>query len=129
VRDGAASVPGTAEITPAAAFVVLSHGENGLGAWLPSGQRKTTAGVSANEGENTDGAEPFVDKPLSQAVGDEFDDIVIWREKPALAQATGAVYSGPVCTAANNLWTSNSCALGAASDECVAAGAIRSRCS
>ena len=129
VRDGAAGVPGTAEITPAAAFVVLSHGENGLGAWLASGQRKTTAGVSAQEGENTDGAEPFVDKPLSQAVGDEFDDIVIWREKPALAQATGAVYSGPVCTAADNLWTGNGCALGAASDECVAAGAIRSRCS
>ena len=122
-RHGAAGVHSTAEITPAAAFVVLSHGENGLGAWLASGEGKATAGVLAQEGENTDGAEPFVDEPLSQAVGDQFDDIVIWREKRALAQATGAVYSGPVCTAADNLWTGNGCALGAASDECVAAGA------
>ena len=59
VRDGAASVPGTTELTAAAAFVVLSHGENGLGAWLPSGQRKTTAGIPTHEGENTDGAEPL----------------------------------------------------------------------
>jgi prepilin-type N-terminal cleavage/methylation domain-containing protein len=129
IRDGAASVPGTTELTAAAAFVVISHGENGLGAWLPSGQRKTTAGTSAHEAENTDGAEPFVDTALSQATGDEFDDLVIWREKAALAQATGAVFSGSVCSAADNLWTAYSCALGGGADECVAAAAIRARCS
>ncbi len=129
VRNGAASAPGTSELTAAAAFVVISHGENGLGAWLPSGQRKTTAGVSAHEAENTDGAAPFVDKALSQATGDEFDDLVIWREKAALAQAAGAVFAGPVCTAADNLWTAHSCALGGGADECVAAAAIRARCS
>jgi prepilin-type N-terminal cleavage/methylation domain-containing protein len=129
IRDSAASVPGTTELTAAAALVVISHGENGLGAWLPSGQRKTTAGISAHEAENTDGAEPFVDKAPSQAIGDEFDDLVIWRDKGVLAQATGAVFSGSACSAADNLWTAYSCALGGGADECVAAAAIRARCS
>ena len=129
IRDGAASTPGTSELTAVAAFAVISHGDNGLGAWLPSGQRKSTTGIPADEAENTDGAEPFVDKAPSQAAGDEFDDIVIWREKGALAQAAGVVFSGSVCTAANNLWTAHSCALGAGADECVAATAIRARCS
>ncbi len=129
IRDGAASVAGTTELTAQAAFVVISHGENGLGAWLPSGQRKTTASISAHEAENTDGAAPFVDKAPSQAVGDEFDDLVIWRDKSVLAQATGAVFSGAACSAADNLWTTYSCALGGGADECVAAAAIRARCS
>jgi prepilin-type N-terminal cleavage/methylation domain-containing protein len=128
VRDGAAGVPGTSQLTAAAAFAVVSHGDNGLGAWLPSGQRKTTAGIPAHEAENTDGAEPFVDKAQSQASGDEFDDLVIWREKGALAQAAGAVFSGAVCGAADNLWITHSCALGSGADECVAAAAIRARC-
>ena len=129
VRNGAPGIPGTTQISSAAAFIVISHGENGLGAWLPSGQRKTTAGIPTNEAENTDGAAPFVDKAPSQAVGDEFDDLVIWREKGVLAQAAGAVFSGSVCTAANNLWTTYSCAGGGGADECLAAAAIRARCS
>jgi prepilin-type N-terminal cleavage/methylation domain-containing protein len=129
VRDGAVSVPGTTELTAASAFVVMSHGENGLGAWLPSAQRKSTADIPAHEGENADGAEPYVDKAQSQATGDEFDDVVVWREKGALAQAAGAVFSGPICTAADNLWSGYSCAGGSTADECVAAGAVRSRCS
>lgn len=129
VRDGAASAPGSAELTAAAAFVVASHGENGLGAWLPSGQRKTTSGIPTHEAENSDGAAPFVDKALSQASGDEFDDLVIWREKGALAQTAGMVFSGAICSAADNLWSAYSCSGGGSADECVAAGAIRSRCS
>ena len=119
---------GTTQISAAAAFIVISHGENGLGAWLPSGRRKTTAGIPTHEAENTDGAPPFVDKAPSQAVGDEFDDLVIWREKGVLAQAAGAVFSGTVCTAANNLWTTYSCAAAGGADECLAAAAIRARC-
>ncbi len=129
IHDGAQGVAGTTEISAAAAFIVISHGENGLGAWLQSGQRKTTAGIGPHEAENTDGAAPFVDKAPSQAVGDEFDDLVIWREKGVLAQAAGAVFSGTVCTAANNLWTTYSCAGGGGADECLAAAAIRARCS
>jgi prepilin-type N-terminal cleavage/methylation domain-containing protein len=128
VRDGAAGAPGTSELTPVAAFVVLSHGENGLGGWLASGQRMTTTGVPTHEAENTDGVEPFVDTALSEAVGDEFDDLTLWREKPSLAQATGAVFSGTVCIAADNLWTTSACTGGSTADECVSAGAIRSRC-
>lgn len=128
VRDGATSVPGTMQITPSGAFVVISHGENGRGAWLDSSQRMTTAGVSSHEAENTDGAAPFVDTARSEAVGAEFDDFVLWREKPGLAQAAGAVFSGAICTAADNVWTASSCALDSTPDECVAAGAVRSRC-
>lgn len=128
VRDGAASDPGSSELTAEAAFVVVSHGENGLGAWLASANRKTTAGIPTHEAENTDGAAPFVDKEPSEAVGDAFDDLVLWRERPALARATGATFSGAACTAADNLWTAHGCAGGSGLDECVAAGAIRARC-
>jgi prepilin-type N-terminal cleavage/methylation domain-containing protein len=129
VRNGAASAPGSTELTGAAAFVVASRGENGLGAWLPSGQRKSTAGIPTHEAENADGSAPFVDRAYSQASGDEFDDLVIWREKSALAQAAGAVFAGAICTAADTLWAGHGCAGGSSTDECVAAGAIRSRCS
>ena len=129
IRNGAASAAGTAELTAAAAFIVASHGENGLGAWLPSGRRKTTGGIPDHEAANSDGLEPFVDKALSQASGDEFDDLVIWREKGALARSAGMVFSGALCSLADNLWTSYGCGGGSGADECVAAGAIRARCS
>ena len=128
IRNGAASQPGTTELTAAAAFVVISHGENGLGAWLPSGQQKDPAGAPTHEDPNIGGAGPFVDKALSQASGDAFDDLVIWREKGALAQAAGAVFSGAICSAADNLWAGYGCAGGSSADECVTAGALRARC-
>lgn len=119
---------GTSELTAAAAFVVISHGENGLGAWLPSGRQKPEAGIPADEDLNTGGTGPFVDRAYSQASGDEFDDLVIWREKGALAQTAGMVFSGAICSAADNLWAGYSCSGGSSVDECVAAAAIRSRC-
>jgi prepilin-type N-terminal cleavage/methylation domain-containing protein len=128
VRDGAASVAGTSELTAAAAFIVISHGENGLGAWLASSNRRATTGVPTHEAENTDGGAPFVDTPISAASGEEFDDIILWREKAPLAQATGATFSGTVCAAADNVWTASSCSGGSSVDECLAAGAVRARC-
>jgi len=46
--------------------IVVSHGKN----WAVS--------TSADEAENTDGDTIFVDKDYSQAVGSEFDDMLIW---------------------------------------------------
>lgn len=128
VRDGAAGSPGSGQLTANAAFVILSHGENGLGAWLDSGRRMTTAGIPPHEDENADGAAPFVDRPISQVAGELFDDVALWRDKPALARSAGAVYSGAICTAADRLWSDNGCGLGSTIDACLAAGAIRSRC-
>lgn len=128
VRDGAAGTPGSSELSANAAFVILSHGENGLGGWLESGQRMSTSGIPTDEAENADGAEPFVDRPISELDDDAFDDVTLWREKPALAQSAGAVFSGAICGAADTLWADNGCALGSTDEACVAAGAIRSRC-
>lgn len=52
--------------------VILSHGKNGLGAYLPSGVQ--IAGVVGNESENSDTDEYFI----SQALDPNFDDIVVW---------------------------------------------------
>jgi prepilin-type N-terminal cleavage/methylation domain-containing protein len=128
LRDGAAGTPGSSELSANAAFVILSHGENGLGGWLESGRRMSTTGIPTDEAENADGAEPFVDRPISKVAGDAFDDVTLWREKAALAKSAGAVFSGAICAAADTLWADNGCALGSADDACVAAGAIRSRC-
>jgi hypothetical protein len=128
VRDGAPGTPGSTELTTSAAFVILSHGENGLGAWLDGGHRMATTGIPAHEDENADGSPPFVDRPVSQVAGDVFDDMALWRDKPGLAQSAGAVFSGAICTAADGLWAANGCSLGSGIDECVTAGAIRARC-
>jgi prepilin-type N-terminal cleavage/methylation domain-containing protein len=128
VRDGAPGTPGSTELTTSAAFVILSHGENGLGAWLDGGHRMATTGIPAHEDENADGAPPFVDRPVSQVAGDVFDDMALWRDKPGLAQSAGAVFSGAICTAADGLWAANGCSLGSGIDEGVTAGAIRARC-
>lgn len=128
VRDGAVGSPGSSELTASVAFVIVSHGENGFGAWLESSQRMAMTAIPADEAANADGATPFVDRPASQMSGDEFDDLVLWREKPALAREAGAVFSGAICVAADSLWSSNGCDLGSAIDACVTAGAIRSRC-
>lgn len=53
--------------------VVLSHGKNGLGAWLPSGTQ--VAGASGDEQGNADSSSAtFVDR----TPGVDFDDVVTW---------------------------------------------------
>ncbi|MEE9552066.1 MAG: hypothetical protein V3V89_03380, partial [Gammaproteobacteria bacterium] len=58
--DGGANI---ATLVPA---LVVSHGKN----WAVS--------TSADEAENTDGDDDFVDKDYSQTGGSEFDDMLIW---------------------------------------------------
>lgn len=53
--------------------VIVSHGKNGFGAYLPNGNRVPLSG-SADERENTDHDATFV----SRTPDDGFDDLVAW---------------------------------------------------
>jgi len=77
--DGAGGVS-INPLDPAAA-VILSHGNNGYGAYLPqTGIRMTLApAVSVNSLENTDNDIDFVIKEYSNVLGVSlYDDIVMW---------------------------------------------------
>jgi len=59
-----------------AVYVVISHGDNGKGAWLHSGAR-FVATVSADEIENADAGDTlFRDSPYADPGADEFDDLL-----------------------------------------------------
>jgi len=61
--------------------VIVSHGINGLGAYLPSGQRiLPVPATTTNEGENSNIDDNFVSRPLTSAneTGGYFDDQVVW---------------------------------------------------
>lgn len=59
-----------------AAYVVVSHGINGSGAFMPSGIKLTASG-NANEIENSDGDGTYVKASLSST----FDDLVVFGTK------------------------------------------------
>lgn len=62
-----------------AVIAVISHGNNGWGAYLPiTGTRITANGGDPDEDENTDNDLELVDRTFSKATGDAFDDIVMW---------------------------------------------------
>lgn len=63
----------------AAVAVIVSHGENGFGAYLPmTGTRMLPLPTTADEAENTDADTEYVQKSPSEAVANPFDDIVMW---------------------------------------------------
>jgi len=64
--DVAAIAGNTGDIATAIPAVVISHGKN----WAFT--------ASADEVQNTDGDNEFVDKDYSQTAGAEFDDLMIW---------------------------------------------------
>lgn len=64
--DVAADASNTGDIATAIPAVVVSHGKN----WAFA--------ASADEGQNTDGDNEFVDKDYTQTAGAEFDDMLIW---------------------------------------------------
>jgi hypothetical protein len=72
-------------------FVLVSHGANGKGAFLPKGTRiPTDASTGTAEIENQNGDNIFVYAPLSDAKGPaHFDDIVMWQTQDDLYSALG----------------------------------------
>ena len=129
VRDGDDSVTGTAELTDIAAFVLISHGENGYGAWTRFGNQIDDTDSSTDELLNIGGAQPFADRRLAGVLDEDFDDMVLWRERAFLARATGVAFNGSVCSSATNLWASENCSTDSSSDSCQVAEAVLSRCS
>jgi prepilin-type N-terminal cleavage/methylation domain-containing protein len=54
--------------------IIISHGQNGYGAYLPTGVPLPTTSAGTDEKENTDGTTPFVSHDNTT----DFDDLVVW---------------------------------------------------
>lgn len=128
MRDGDVSNPASTQLAADAAYAVISQGENGLGAWQGTGIQKPLAGIDTDEALNINGSGTYVDRRFSSLPGDAFDDLVIWRQKTLLSQASGASFTGAVCLAANNLSTATGCPGGATGDACTISEAVLARC-
>lgn len=76
VKSGAG---GATLVTGGVPAVVLSHGRNGLGAYMPQGTRIAPNGASADELENANGDSVFVANAAS-------DDQVVWVPAALLMQ-------------------------------------------
>lgn len=75
------------------AYVLISHGESGLGAYLPGGNRVTPLPVS-NEAANTGAVGPFIRTSHSApgtdpATAAHFDDVMAWATISDLARRSG----------------------------------------
>ena len=70
----AASATYTANITDNAPAVIVSHGANGLGAYMPNGGNIPITGASSDEASNADNNNDFVYHEATS----NFDDQVIW---------------------------------------------------
>ncbi|MEO5617644.1 MAG: hypothetical protein ABIS67_07715 [Candidatus Eisenbacteria bacterium] len=75
-----------------AAYVLVSHGPSGLGAFTTGGQQKAMP-VSADEVANLNATGPFVAKAVSQGVGPEdaahFDDLLAFASVGDLVRQAG----------------------------------------
>jgi prepilin-type N-terminal cleavage/methylation domain-containing protein len=77
----------------APAFALVSHGPNGLGAYLVNGtDGRNSYPTSANEVENTNNDRIFVDRDISMGAGaGYYDDIVRWMTQDGILAAHGAL--------------------------------------
>ncbi len=74
-------LPATTIITSAAVAVVVSHGNNGLGAISADTNLARPAPTSADEIENTDADLDSVSRVKSNVAASVFDDVVVWLPK------------------------------------------------
>jgi len=84
------------------AIVLISHGRNGMGAYLGTGthSRAPVGGTSAGEIANASGDKGntvFVDMPRTESPSGYFDDIVIFKTLPSLYAEVGG-NSGGACS-------------------------------
>jgi hypothetical protein len=73
------------------AYILISHGTNGYGAYLPDGTQLSTTGASVDELQNFN--EPYVQKDVMEG-GAAFDDVVRFKERWQMTSGT-SLYSGP----------------------------------
>jgi hypothetical protein len=83
--DELPAVDGTQEVF---AFAIISHGDNGTGAYLANGTANRAGGsAGTDEQVNYTFATPLrvIDRPMMMAAGaNHFDDIVVWRTQIGL---------------------------------------------
>lgn len=79
-------------------YVLVSHGQNGYGAWTGTGHaRLSTKGATPAEAENANGDRKFVEIPAQDRAGAErkFDDVVLWRTQDMIFAGQGKSCSLP----------------------------------
>ncbi len=87
--------PANARAT-APAYILISHGINGLGAFIPANNTRNTAPTAAQELENTDGDNTYFDtKTRSTNIVTRFDDLILWRTQDAIFAEEGESCSVP----------------------------------
>ena len=95
VLEYSQSFGGAATNTPLnVAYVLISHGPTGYGAYTVSGVRKSYSDVAGDELANTSAAGPFAVRPFSDVdveanSNKHFDDLLLYRTLPELASKTG----------------------------------------
>ena len=78
-------------LTAAAAYVLVSHGDDNSLAFGSTGVQTIDPNGSANQAENSDADGTFIqDDFINISGGNHFDDIVRWRTAPMIVQLCGA---------------------------------------
>ena len=79
-----------------ATLLIVAHGNNGYGAYLPVTGARVTVPATPDEAENTDLDADYVEKDYSNTVANPFDDLLAWMTPGQLVAAltqTGATQS------------------------------------
>lgn len=79
----------TVDTTTAAVYVLISHGQNSVGARAAVTGTLQGGTATAAQTENTDGDTIFVQDSRNEVEATFFDDIVRWRTAPAFIESCG----------------------------------------
>ena len=94
------NINNTAQITNAAAYLIISHGKLGTGAWVASGSKKS-AGSDTKKIENSHSGGTFngtfVLNTINSQGSSTFDDILLYRTRQQIVTNAGFTFSGTVC--------------------------------
>lgn len=93
----APQVPPANERATALAYILISHGQNQLGAFLPTlgGRDPVLPPAGSVEAENTDGDNVFTDQQTFSLNVATFDDLIIWRTQDLIFAAEGESCATP----------------------------------
>lgn len=105
-----------------AAFVVMSHGRNGLGAWLPVGNQAAQATASNNELENLNDDLVLIARAQTPPAGETYDDMLVWLTPQQIVVRLGGGFTVEQCDYAEDLIAAS------AVDVAALANAVAARC-